>query len=107
MILKRLTLAFSSNDFLPVFNNSSTAKKYDLVALVPASALALQNLLKSGFRADMVAFDHGAAATSAVKWNRKLYNECVTKHHMVMEVAYAPAIADSAARRKVNKHFVF
>ena len=53
-VLKRLTLTFNSNDFLPAFNNSATVKNYDLLALIPASAVALQNLLKSGFRADII-----------------------------------------------------
>jgi len=105
VILRRLTLTFSSNDFLPVFNNSATVKSYDLVALVPTSALALQNLLKSGFRADIIAFSAAVAAAAAepapnVKWNRKLYNECVEKH-MVFELTYAQAISDSVARRKI------
>jgi len=35
---------------LPLFNNSQNAKKFDIVAIVPESAVALQNLLKSAFR---------------------------------------------------------
>jgi hypothetical protein len=50
VILSRLTIIFKDNDFLPLFNNSQNAKKFDIVAIVPESAVALQNLLKSAFR---------------------------------------------------------
>ena len=84
-----------------------TVKSYDLVAIIPTSALTLQNLLKSGFRADIVSFqadpDHlqGGGGGDSVKWNRKLYRE-VAEKHMVLEVCYGPAINDSATRRKVR-----
>ena len=110
IILTRLTLTFSNNDFLPIFNNSKTVDKYDLLALCPTSAVALQNLLKSNFRADMIAFDpensssEGESTTSSpdapVRWTRKLYNECIDKH-MYFELPYAPAIRDSTARRRI------
>ena len=84
-------------------------KSYDLVAIIPTSALTLQNLLKSGFRADIVSFDAdpdlsggvGGGDNSSVKWNRKLYKE-VAEKHMVLEICYGPAINDSATRRKVG-----
>ena len=31
VLLSRLTIIYKDNDFLPIFNNSTTAKKYDLV----------------------------------------------------------------------------
>lgn len=107
VILKRLTITLNSNDFLPIYNNSASVKSYDLVAIIPTSALTLQNLLKSGFRADIVSFHAdpdlsggGGGGGDSVKWNRKLYRE-VAEKHMVLEVCYGPAINDSATRRKV------
>ena len=108
VILTRLTLTFSNNDFLPIFNNSKTVDKFDILAICPTSAIALLNLLKSNFKADMVVFDPensnssdaNASADSLVRWTRKLYNECVDKH-MYFEIPYAPAIRDSTVRRRV------
>ena len=56
-ILFRLTIKFTNNDFLPFFVNSETVKKYDLLALHPESTLAIQNLLKNGFKAEIICFD--------------------------------------------------
>ena len=86
--------------------SSVTVKSYDLVAIIPTSALTLQNLLKSGFRADIVSFHadpdlSGGGGGDSVKWNRKLYRE-VAEKHMVLEVCYGPAINDSVTRRKVR-----
>ena len=110
VILTRLTLTFSNNDFLPIFNNSKNVDKYDILAINPTSALALQNLLKSNFKADLLAFDPesssnagdniGSGLESTVRWNRKLYNECVEKN-MYFELPYAPAIRDSTIRRRI------
>jgi hypothetical protein len=61
VILTRLTITFKDNDFLPIFNNSQTAKKFDLIAICPENASALLNLLKSAFRPDIIAFDHEKA----------------------------------------------
>lgn len=97
-IFKRLTLTFSDNNFLPVFNRSATIAKYDLLALVPTSTLALKNLLKSGFRADIIAFD--PEHCKDVKWSRKLYFEC-TNNHMFFELSYAPMIRDVTHRRRM------
>ena len=57
VILYRLTIRFFNNDFLPFYNNSETAKKYDIIAVHPESNLAMVNLNKSGFTGDMVCFD--------------------------------------------------
>ena len=108
VVLTRLTLTFSNNDFLPIFNNSKNADKYDILAICPTSALALQNLLKSNFKADMIAFDPennlsgdvANATADIVRWTRKLYNECVEKN-MYFELPYAPAIRDSTVRRRI------
>ena len=102
-VLTRLTLSFKDNDFLPIFNNSSSVKKYDLLALIPNSALALQNLLKSGFRSDIISFDtdpETASSETTVRWSRKLYMECVEKN-MFFEIPYSPAIRDSGIRRRI------
>jgi len=110
VVLTRLTLTFSNNDFLPIFNNSKNVDKYDILAICPTSALALQNLLKSNFKADIIAFEPennlstGDVANSTpdtiVRWTRKLYNECVEKN-MYFELPYAPAIRDSTVRRRI------
>ena len=110
VILTRLTLTFTNNDFLPIFNNSKTVEKYDLLALCPTSAIALQNLLKSNFRADIITFDPEAGldrsantksgSDSVVRWTRKLYMECADKY-MYFELPYAPAIRDSTTRRRI------
>ena len=56
-ILTRLTVTFKDNNFLPILNNSRNAKGYDLLALSPTSTNALVNILKAGFRADLICFD--------------------------------------------------
>ena len=107
VILTRLTLTFSNNDFLPIFNNSKNVEKFDILAICPTSALALLNLLKSNFKADMIVFDpensngnESSGGDSVVRWNRKLYNECADKN-MYFEIPYAPAIRDSTVRRRI------
>ena len=108
VILTRLTLIFSNNDFLPIFNNSKNVDKFDILAICPTSSAALLNLLKSNFKADMIVFDpensngndNNSGADSLVRWNRKLYNECADKN-MYFEIPYAPAIRDSTVRRRV------
>ena len=110
VVLTRLTLTFTNNDFLPIFNNSKNVDKYDILAICPTSAVALLNLLKSNFKADMIAYDPesnvnvgdsvSSGSESMVRWNRKLYNECVEKH-MYFELPYAPAIRDSTVRRRI------
>ncbi len=96
-VLTRLSIAFKDNSFLPLFNRSLTAPSYDLLALCPASGAALQALLKTGFRADLVEFD--LDNPGAVRWTRKLYRECVDKH-LRFEICYAPMIRDASARRR-------
>jgi ribonuclease P/MRP protein subunit RPP1 len=97
-VLTRLTIAFRDNNFLPVFNQSLTAKAYDLIAVCPANAQALQNLLKSSMVADIVTFTPENAAD--VRWTRKLYMECIERH-MYFELCYAPCIRDGTARRRI------
>jgi ribonuclease P/MRP protein subunit RPP1 len=96
-VLSRLTIVFSDNSFLPKFNTSKTVKKYDLLALCPANAQALQNLLKSSFCADIITFNHELSGD--MKWTRTLYTECVQKN-MFFELCYAPMIRDATARRR-------
>ena len=96
-VLTRLTIAFKDNNFIPIFNNSQAAKSYDLVALIPSSAKALQDLLKSSMTADIVSFVPESAAD--VRWTRKLYTDCVARH-MFFELCYAPCIRDATARRR-------
>ena len=98
VILYRLTIRFTSNDFLPFVSNSETVKKYDLIALHPESTLALQNLLKSGFKADIICFDPDSVKD--VLWSRKLYMECVNRD-MFFEIPYSPCIRDSTLRRRI------
>ena len=57
VILYRLTIRFFNNDFLPFVSNSETVKKYDIIAVHPESNLAMVNLNKSGFTADLICFD--------------------------------------------------
>jgi len=99
VILYRLTIRFFNNDFLPFYNNSETAKKYDIIAVHPESNLAMVNLNKSGFTGDMVCFDPDTVKD--VKWSRKLYNECVRDKNMFFEIPYSPCIRDSTARRRI------
>ena len=97
-VLKRLTLTLKDNNFLPIFNRSETVSEYDLIAINPVSVVALQNLLKTGFRADIVTFD--PENVRDFRWSRKLYMECVEKS-MYFEVNYSPAIRDSTTRRRI------
>ena len=96
-ILTRLTIAFKDNNFIPIFNNSQSAKSYDIIALCPANAHALQALLKSSMTADIISFVPETAAD--VRWTRKLYSDCVARH-MFFELCYAPCIRDETARRR-------
>ena len=96
-ILTRLTIAFKDNNFIPIFNNSQAAKSYDIIALCPANAHALQALLKSSMTADIVSFVPENAAD--VRWTRKLYSDCVARH-MFFELCYAPCVRDATARRR-------
>jgi len=96
-ILTRLTIDFKDNNFIPIFNNSQAAKSYDIIALCPANAHALQALLKSSMTADIVSFVPETAAD--VRWTRKLYSDCVARH-MFFELCYAPCIRDATARRR-------
>ncbi|TRY74798.1 hypothetical protein TCAL_07111 [Tigriopus californicus] len=96
VILTRLNLTVNDNNFQPIWNSSETGKKYDLVAICPTSAPTLTNILKSAFRADIVAFD--PENVRDVRWSRKLYNECVSQL-MFFEINYAPCIRDTSTRR--------
>ena len=98
VILYRLTITFYSNDFIPFFTNSTTAKHYDLLSIVPESTLALQNLLKSPFKADILCFD--PERVKDVQYSRKLYMDCVNRD-MFFEIPYSPCIRDSTARRRI------
>ncbi len=103
-VLTRLTVKFRDNNFLPIFNRSSTAARYDLLALCPTSAQGLQALLKTGFRADILTFE--PENSRDVRWTRKLYQECAGAKGgagggMVFEIPYAPAIRDSTDRRRI------
>lgn len=98
VILTRLNVTFQDNDFLPIVSKSETIKKYDIVSVCPESTLALQNLLKSFFRPDVISFV--PENVQDVRWSRKLYNECVEKS-IYFELSYAPMIRDSTARRRI------
>lgn len=98
VILYRLTIRFFNNDFLPFVTNSETIKDYDILAIHPESTLAIQNLLKSGFKADIICFD--PEGVKDVLWSRKLYMECVKKD-MFFEIPYAPCIRDDTKRRRI------
>ncbi len=98
VVLNRLTITFYNNDFLPFVSNSSTVKKYDLLSVCAESTLAMQNLNKSAFRADIVTFD--PERVKDVHWSRKLYMECVEKG-MHFELNYSPCIRDHTARRRI------
>eukprot|EP00088_Acartia_fossae_P026678 TRINITY_DN274_c0_g1_i2.p2 TRINITY_DN274_c0_g1~~TRINITY_DN274_c0_g1_i2.p2 ORF type:complete len:314 (+),score=62.84 TRINITY_DN274_c0_g1_i2:1392-2333(+) len=95
-ILTRLTLVIKDNDFLIHYNKSNTAKKYDLLGLIPRSSNALQNALKS-FRFDILSYD---PELEHFHWNRKLYREALEKH-VSFELNYAPMITDREHRRKI------
>ena len=96
VILSRLTIRFHNNDFIPLVGE--TVKNYDLIAILPESTLALQNLLKSGFKADILCFD--PEDIKSVKWTRKLYNECISRN-MLLEIPYSPCIRDATMRRRI------
>ena len=99
VILYRLTITFTNNDFIPFVRNSKTVKNYDLIAVLPQSTLALVNLLKAGsFQADIVCFD--PERVKDVLYSRTLYMDCVNQN-MSFEIPYAPCIRDSTARRRI------
>lgn len=114
LVLTRLTLTFHNNDFLTIYNNSKSAKSFDILALRPTSTAALQNLLKAGFRADIISFDPEESTGQderdkydGVRWTRKLYMECVEKH-MFFEILYGPCIRDQEARlRSIRQAHVY
>ncbi len=96
-VLTRLTVSFSDNNVLPFFAKSSTASKYDLLALAPSSAAALSNVLKSGFRFDLVAFD--AEKVRDVRWTRKLYADVLEKGAF-FELSYGKCVSSAELRRR-------
>ena len=97
-LLTRLTIVISDNDFLIHYNKSEVVKKYDLLAIIPKSAQCLISLLKSSFRFDILSYTPDLIYTG-VKWQRKLYNECVEKF-IHFELLYVPTIVDREDRRK-------
>lgn len=97
-ILTRLTIMISDNDFLIHYNKSEIVKNYDLLAIIPKTAQCLISLLKSSFRFDILSYTPDLIY-SGVKWQRKLYNECIEKF-IHFELMYAPAIVDREDRRK-------
>jgi len=98
VILKRLTITFHSNDFLPFISKSETIQDYDLLAVLPESTLALQNLLKSAFKPDIICFN--PEQVKDVLWTRKLYMELV-KNDVHFELPYSPCIRDNTLRRRI------
>jgi hypothetical protein len=62
VLLSRLNIVFKDNEFLTFYNRSKTVSKYDLISVSPETILALQNLLKSGFKPDIISFDQDLAA---------------------------------------------
>ena len=98
-ILKRLTITFFNNDFLPFLSNSENVKDYDLIAILPESTIALQNLLKSNsFKGDIICFN--PEQVKDVLWNRKMYMELVRNDYF-FEIPYAPCIRDNTLRRRI------
>jgi len=80
------------------YNKSNVAKQYDILAINCSSSPALLALLKSSFRFDILTFTPTKA--SGVRWNRKLYYECVERN-IHFEISYSPMIKDSQDRRLV------
>jgi len=99
LVLTRLTIIISDNDFLIHYNKSDVAKKYDLLSIIPKSSQCLNALLKSSFRFDILSLDPDLIY-NGVNWQRKLYNECVDKH-IHFELLYAPIINNRDDRRKI------
>ena len=98
IILSRLTIVISDNEFLIHYNKSDNVKKYDLLSVIPKTAQCLISLHKSSFRFDILGLKTNLIFD--VKWSRKLYNECVDKY-MHFELQYAPAITDREDRRRI------
>lgn len=61
VLLSRLNIVFKDNEFLTFYNRSKTVGKYDLISVCPESISGLQNLLKSGFKPDIISFDQELA----------------------------------------------
>lgn len=99
IILNRLTLTVTTNDFLIDVKNSDNIKKYNIIAVIPSSSQTVGSLLSSSFRFDIVTF-HVDNVRNGVRWSRKLYYECV-ENNIYFEIMYAPAIRDSTHRRTI------
>lgn len=97
-ILTRLTIVMFDNDFLIHYNKSEVVKQYDLLSIIPKTDKCLQAVLKSSFRFDILSLHPDLIY--GVKWQRKLYNECVEKY-VHFELMYAPLITDRESRRKI------
>jgi ribonuclease P/MRP protein subunit RPP1 len=97
-ILTRLTIVISSNDFLIHYNKSDNARNYDLLAVIVRSAQALQMLLKSSFRFDILSYDPFLDDVESFRWNRKLYREILDKH-VSFELMYGPMIENREFRQ--------
>ncbi len=98
-ILRRITLVIDNNDFLIYFNKSENARKYDIIAISVKSIQALQALLKSSFRFDILAFDPNLEVENFY-WNRRIYRELLDKH-VSFELLYGDMILDRQFRQKI------
>jgi len=99
IILNRLTITVTNNDFIIDYRNSEQVKKYNILAINPTSSQTLLALLKSSFRFDIITFNPDKLK-DGIRWSRKLYYECV-ENHVFFEIMYAPAIRDSTDRRRI------
>lgn len=98
-ILTRLTIVVTSNDFLIHYNKSENVQKYDMLAVIVKSGSALQALLKSTFRFDILSFDP-SVEVEKFRFNRKIYRELLDKH-VAFELVYGPMIEDRENRGKL------
>jgi len=98
-ILSRLTIVITSNDFLIHYNKSENVQKYDLLAIIVKSGTALQALLKSSFRFDILSYDP-SIEVERFRFNRKIYRELLDKH-VAFELVYGPMIEDREFRGKI------
>lgn len=96
-IFERLTVSLSTQLQAHQLSQSTNAKMYNILAVIPTTQVAFQYAC-STMDVDLISFDPDDIGL--VKCNRKMYNLAVERG-LSFEIMYTPAIRDSTARKNV------
>lgn len=96
-ILRRLTVSFSEVANVHKLNQSRNLKKYDIFAVIPKTADAMQHAL-SVMEIDLISFD--PTESISPRSSRKLYKQAANRG-VYFEIMYSPALIDSRIRKNI------